>query len=218
MKVLPQKNKHYLLLGAIVFLTIGLLAGIFLFQSNKISNKVAFSPTPTVVPTPLEYRKIPPVENDTITSWQTFTDKKLKYTIKHPKNIILDKRQTSEGRINAFIFEEDKTATLPGKVTVLYLADTGKSGIDGFTAFSRGDCGANCDVSHSKSDWITLNNVYGIKNPLPEDVHNYYLTDKKQSGDVLNAYVGGYTDMNDNKAKGKIEVFEEMIKTIQFER
>jgi hypothetical protein len=37
------------------------------------------------------------------------------------------------------------------------------------------------------------------------------------SGPVLNAYVGGYTNVEDKAVQNKIAVFEEMIKTIQFE-
>lgn len=166
MKVLRHTNKHVLLISAILLLACGLLVGAFLFQSNNRPLKFTFSPTPTVVPTPKEYRKIQPAGREA-ESWLTFTDKSLQYVIKHPKNIIIDKRQTSEGRLTVFIFDEDKTASLPGKITALYLADTGKSGIDGFTAFSRGDCGKDCAVPHTTSDWVTVNNVYGIKNPLP---------------------------------------------------
>ena len=92
------------------------LAGTFLFQSKTTPPKFAFAPTPTVVPTPQEYRKIDPATDETA-SWNEFSDKKLQYAIKHPKNIMLDKRQPSEGRLTVFIFDEDKTATLPGKVT-----------------------------------------------------------------------------------------------------
>lgn len=49
-------------------------------------------------------------------------------------------------------------------------------------------------------------------------MHNYYLTDKNMSGSVLNAYVGGYTEVNDQEVQKKVAVFEEMIKTIRFAR
>ena len=107
MKVLRHKNKHVILISAILLLACGLLAGAFLFQSNNRSPQFAFSPTPTVVPTPKEYRKIQPAGRET-ESWLTFINKSLQFSIKHPKNIILDKRQTSEGRITVFIFDEDK--------------------------------------------------------------------------------------------------------------
>ena len=217
MKVLRHKHKHLFIIGAILFLTLGLLAGAFLFQSQNTPPKFVFSPTPSVVPTPQEYRKIESA-NPEADTWQSFTDNTLKYVIKHPKEIIIDKRQTSAGRLTVFIFDEDKTASLPGKVTALYLADTGKRGIDGFTAFSRGDCGKECDIAHTNSDWVTVNNVYGIKNPLPEDVHNYYLTDQNMMGSVLNAYVGGYIAAEDQAVQKKIGLFEEMIKTIRFAR
>jgi hypothetical protein len=210
-------RKHFLLLSIIIIIIIGLIAAIFFLTNKSQKTQFAFSPTPTAVPTPQEYREIEPADKESA-SWQKFTDNKLKYTIQHPDEVLIDPRQTSNGRITVFIFNEDKTASLPGKVTALYLADTGKAGIDGFSAFARGDCGTNCNVSHTNSDWITVNNVYGIKNPLPQDIHNYYLTDSKQSGSVLNAYIGGYTDMNDKKVQEKIEVFEEMIKTIHFNR
>src|SRR5688572_12605571 len=131
MNVLRQKNKHYLILGVIIFLSLGLLAGTFLFQSKNASKKFAFSPTPTIVPTPQKYRQIETADKET-TSWKKFSDATLKYSIQHPENVMIDPRQTSKGRLTVFIFQEDKTASLPGKVTGLYLADTGKSEVDGF--------------------------------------------------------------------------------------
>jgi hypothetical protein len=208
-------KKHILYLGILLLIIVGFLVSIFFFANNN-TKKYNFAPTPTMVPTPSEYRKILPADQET-TSWQTFTDDKLKYSIQYPKNITIDKRQTVKDRITAFVFEEDKTASLPGKVTALFLADTHKKGIDGFTAFSRSDCGSNCNASYKNTDWVNINNVYGIKNPLPNDVHNYYLTDKNQSGSVINAYVGGYIN-NDKDVQNKIDIFEEMIKTIKFNR
>lgn len=211
-----EKYKHILFLGIILLIPIVLFISTIFFTKSK-TKQYAFAPTPTAVPTPAQYRKVSPADDKTA-SWQTFTDDVLKYSIKYPSNIVLDKRQTVKGRITVFIFDEDKTASLPGKVTALYLADTHKKGIDGFTAFSRGDCGSACKVSFKKADWININNVYGIKNPLPNDIHNYYLTDKGQTGTVVNVYVGGYTNEKEKGVQEKIGIFEEMIKTIQFNR
>lgn len=211
-----EKHKHSLILAVIAIITIGLLVGIFSF-TNNINNKVKFAPTPTVVPTPAKYIKISPAKQNTST-WNTFSDDKLKYSIKYPRGIIIDKRQTVEGRITAFIYEEDKTASLPGKVTVLYIADTHKSGIDAFTAFARGDCGSNCNISYKKTDWVVINNAYGIRNPKKNDNSNWYLTNKDQSSPVINAYIGGYLDIKDKKVNEKTEAFEEMIKTFKFDR
>ena len=118
MKVLRQQHKHFFIIGAILLLALGLLAGAFLFQSQNTSPKFVFSPTPTVVPTPQKYRKIESA-NPEADTWQTFTDNRLKYVIKHPKEIIIDKRQTSAGRLTAFIFDEDKTATYGSRATRL---------------------------------------------------------------------------------------------------
>lgn len=210
------KHKHILFLGIILFIPVVLFVSAIFFTKNKTS-QYTFAPTPTAVPTPSEYRKLSSADNVT-TSWQTFTDDQLKYSIKYPDNVVIDKRQTVQGRITVFVFDEDKTASLPGKVTALYLADTHKKGIDGFTAFSRGDCGSECKVSFKKADWININNVYGIKNPLPNDIHNYYLTDKGQTDTVVNVYVGGYTNEKGKGVQEKIDIFEKMIKTIQFNR
>ena len=210
-------RKHVILLGITLLLVIGLVGGI-IFLSNRTTapKQFAFTPTPTVVPTPSSYRKIAAADKETA-SWKKFTDSSLKYSLQYPDTVMIDARQTSQGRINVFIFEEDKSASLPGKVTALYLADTQKKGIDGFSAFSRGDCGKDCNISHENTQWITLNNVYGVKNPHPNDVHNYYLTDKDMSGSVLNVYVGGYIG-NEKAVQEKTEIFEEMIKTLRFDR
>jgi hypothetical protein len=76
MRILQQKNKYYIFLGALLFLILGLIAGTFFFQAKNTPPKFAFSPTPTVVPTPKEYRKIEPANNET-TSWNEFSDPKL---------------------------------------------------------------------------------------------------------------------------------------------
>lgn len=210
------KHKYILFLGIILLIPVVLFISTIFFTKSKTKQYV-FSPTPTTVPTPSSYRKISPAYGQAA-SWRIFTDSQLKYSIKYPGNVVVDGRQTVQGRITIFVFDEDKTASLPGKVTALYLADTHKKGIDGFTAFSRGDCGSNCNVSYKKTDWININNVYGIKNPRPNDIHNYYLTDKAQTGTVVNVYVGGYTNVKEKGVQEKIDTFEEMIKTIQFNR
>jgi hypothetical protein len=209
------KKKGILFIGIVLLIILGFFAGIF-FSPKTDVKRYTFSPTPTVVPTPLIYRKLLSPDEKTH-SWKTFADDGLKYSIKYPDDVVIDKRQTVEGKITAFIFEEDKTASLSGKVTTLYVADTHKSGVDGFTAFSRGDCGSDCNVLYKKADWVMINNVYGIRNPLPNNIHNYYLTDKKQSGSVVNVYIGGYVK-DTAKVEEKILVFDEMIKTFTFNR
>jgi hypothetical protein len=212
------KHKHLIFLGIILLIIVGLLAGTFYFTKNSSPTRQhTFAPTPTTVPEPSEYRKIS--SDDKVTaSWKIFTDDKLQYSIHHPENIILDVRQTSQGRINVFIFKEDKTASLPGKVTALYLADTQKSGVDGFTAFSRGDCGATCNIEYKNADWVTFNNAYGVRNPIKTDQSNWFLTDKNKKGSVINVYIGGYLDIKNKKVQERFELFEEMIKTITFNR
>jgi hypothetical protein len=106
---------------------------------------------------------------------------------------------------------------LSGNVPALYIADTTKLGIDGFSAFRKGDCGTKCPVSYKAVPWVNINNSFGIKNPMPGDVHNYFLTDKEQTRTVMNVYVGNYTDEKDKTVQEKIKTFEKMIKTFQFE-
>lgn len=211
------KHKHIIFLGIILLITIGFLAGAFYFTKKSVTRQHAFAPTPTAVPEPSEYRKISSIDKTTA-SWKIFTDDKFQYSIRYPEDVILDARQTSQGRINVFIFKEDKTASLPGKVTALYLADTQKTNVDGFTAFSRGDCGTECKIEYKNADWVTFNNAYGIKNPMQTDQSNWFLTDKDKKGSVINAYIGGYLDIKDKKVQERFELFEEMIKTITFNR
>jgi hypothetical protein len=109
----------YIILGLII-----LSAG-SVFYKNSMSPKTTY--VEEVVLTPTSYIKIPQPESDT-SSWKTFSEKSLKFIIRYPENVILDARQTSKDRIYVFIFEEDKDAVLPGKVTALYIADTHKKG------------------------------------------------------------------------------------------
>jgi hypothetical protein len=89
-------------------------------------------------------------------------------------------------------------------------------GIDGFSAFRKGDCGTKCKVSYKTVPWVNINNTYGVKNPMPGDVHNYFLTDKEQTRTVMNVYVGGYVADKEKAVQEKIKIFEQMIKTFQF--
>lgn len=129
-----------------------------------------------------------------------------------------DPRQTVSGRIYALIFTDDKAKALPNKVTTLYIANTSKKGIDGFSAFRKGDCKSPCAISYKKVTWVNMNNVYGIENPLPNDINNYYFTDKNQSGYVINIYIGGNTDTKDAAVQAKLAIFGQIIKTLEFER
>jgi hypothetical protein len=208
------KYKYHVILLISIVLVTGALMGMTLLKKSPDKPKGTY--VAEVVVTPTAYIKIPPPEVATA-DWKTFFNKNLKLTMKYPPEVMLDPRQTSQGRLYAFIFTEDKTASLPGNVTALYVADTQKSFIDGFSAFRKSDCSKECAVSYKKTQWVNINNVYGVKNPLPEDVHNYYLTDQKMSGSVVNAYVGGYLG-EEQLVKEKIKTFEDMIKTIRFER
>jgi hypothetical protein len=208
------RNKHHVITISTAFVITGALIAITLF--SKSTDKPENTYVEEVVVTPTAYTKIPKPKAET-SGWKTFSDTNLKLTMKYPPQVLLDPRQTSQGRLYAFIFAEDKTASLPGKVTTLYIADTHKSFIDGFSAFRKSDCSKNCEISYKNTQWININNVYGVKNPLPKDVHNYYLTDKKMSGSVVNAYVGGYLG-TEKVVEEKIRTFEDMIKTIQFDR
>jgi hypothetical protein len=203
-------------------LTYTFLVGIllFVFGGRVIVGNAAvqqlLAPVNEVVVTPTAYLKLEKNAQEELSSWQTYTDKKLGFSIQHPETVILDERQTVAGRIVAFVFSEDKEAPLPGKVTVLYVADTAKIGIDGFSAFRKGDCGKECTVSYKNVPWVNINNTFGVKNPMPGDVHNYFLTDKEQTRTVLNVYVGGFVDEKDKAVQEKIKLFEKMIKTFQF--
>ncbi len=205
-----KSNRKVIIIVAIV-----VLAGAFMIANSKHDAKKAY--VEEVVVTPTGFMKISQAADVDTSSWQTFKDEKLKFTMKYPSNVVIDERQTSEGRITAFIFEEDKGQPLPGKVTTLYIADTHKKGVDGFSAFRKGDCGKECNVSYKNASWININNTYGVKNPMQGDVANYFLTDKNQLDSVINFYVGGYLK-KEKAVQDKIDTFEQMIKTVQFEK
>src|SRR5882724_10298348 len=206
-----MKTRLYaILIGGTLLIITGL---VLLFTSKNSNTKHNYANE--VVVTPTVFVKLSQKNNINTSSWETFEDKKLKFTMKHPINVILDPRQTSEGRITAFVFAEDKDQLLPGKIPVLYIADTGKIGIDGFSAFRKGDCGTQCTVSYKDVSWVNINNAYGVKNPFSKDSLNYFLTDKNRTRSVVNFYVGGYTK-DEKIVQAKVDIFEQMIKTIQF--
>ncbi len=204
---------HILLICLLLLIAFG---SVSYFLSHKKFQRATDAYVIEPVITPTGYVTLKPTNNTT--SWKTFSDETLHYSVKYPSNVIIDTRQTVEGHVTVFIFSEDKTEPLPGQVTSLYIANTNRNAIDGFSAFQQGDCGTKCNVSYKKVTWVTVNNVYGVKNPLPNDNNNYYFTDKKQSGPVINVYVGGYVDTNTKGVKEKIATFEEIIKTINFDR
>jgi hypothetical protein len=161
-----------------------------------------------VVVTPTAYQQVAKNNQDEIADWQTYTDEKLGFSLQHPSSIIVDERQTVEGRIIVFVMASDKEAPLPGKVTALYVADTTKIGTDAFSAFRKGDCGTECKVSYKNVPWVNINNAYGVKNPMPGDTQNYFLADKEQARTVMNVYVGGFVDAQDKTVQEKINTFE----------
>jgi len=204
----------------IIVLGLIFLAGI-IFIVMSVNKKHTDSQTTIVeeiVVTPTSFIKISQSLDVNTSSWNTFSDKALKLTMKYPSNVIIDERQTVQDRLYVFIFADDRDKVLPGKVTALYVANTHKKGVDGFTAFKQSDCGSECNISYKTVSWVNINNVYGVQNPLPGDVHNYYLTDKTQIGSVINVYVGGYINEKDKTVQDKIETFDQVIKTIQFDR
>lgn len=195
-----------------IFFTLGVITALFFFHKSSVQN---IAEEKVIVPTTFN-KETPNVDTS---SWKTFSDKQLTLSMKYPSTVMLDSRQTSQGRMDVFIFTEDKAKQLPGKVPVLYIANTHKVGLDGFSAFRKGDCKQPCTISYKTTQWININNAYGIRNPLTGDVDNYYLTDKNQKGTVLNVYIGGYTGGYTNKeskdTKKKMDTFEQMIRTIQ---
>ena len=212
MKIKNLKSKILIAVAGIILLA-GILAG---FNSMTKKQSKIQKYTEEVVVTPTVFMKISQPDVNT-SSWTIFKNENFKLSIKYPENVIIDERQTVKDKIYVFIFEEDKEEPLPGKVTALYVANTHKKGIDGFNAFRRGDCGKECKVSYRKVSWVNINNMYGIKNPMPDDVQNYFLTDKIQSGSVINVYVGGYVNTKDKEVQEKLKTFEQMIKTVRFE-
>lgn len=204
MKLLKSKGFIFASLVILCFLA-GILS--FPYIPSKILTKLPFTPKPTQFVTL-------PKPNATTKSWSTFSDDNLSLSLKYPSRVMLDPKQTVKDRLYAFIFKEDQESL--EKIPTLYIANTHKAGRDGFTAFRNSDCKQPCPVSEETANWIIINNAYGIRNPLPNDVANYYLIDKNQQGIVVNAYVGGNKSTQEKDVKEKIATFEQMILTIQF--
>jgi hypothetical protein len=209
------KNKYTLYI--VILLVIVIAGGAVIYSKNTPSHFSSFNSNAVATPMPADFAKVPkPVQNTS--SWKTFTDKALKISMKYPTTVMIDPRQTVTGQLYAFIFTSDKDSDIANKVPTLFIADTHSTKLDAFSAFKKSDCGSNCTASPKNSNWVLLNNMYGIKNPLSKDVYNYYLTDKNQSGNVVNVYVGGYTNLDVPIVKKKIDEFDQIIKTIQFNR
>jgi len=207
-----KRNKKYFVYPLLFFI-LGASTFFFFFHQNK---NIVTSPAIEPVITPTTYKKLSLATNIDTSSWKIFADKQLNYSLKYPSNVVLDSRQTVDGRLNVFIFAEDQEKDFKSKIPALYVVNTFKNGADGFSAFRKGDCKAPCTSSYKTAEWVNINNVYGIKNPLPGDVSNYYLTDKDQKGLVINAYVGNAKNVVDSEARKKLDTFEQMIRTIQF--
>ena len=208
----------YSMMGlAIVCITAVVTLGTIFLTREQVQKQQKRAYVPEVVLTPAVFEKVPEIAQEQVTSWELFTEEKLKLSLQHPTTVILDERQTVEGKMYVFIFAEDQEESLPGKVTALYVADTDKKGMDGFSAFRKGDCERECKISYKNASWVKINNTYGIKNPMPNDVHNYFLTDKDRKEAVVNVYVGGYIDEKDKVVQEKIKTFEQMIQTIKYE-
>lgn len=200
-------------------LAILLFAFITVFLLRRTSTPADIpAPTPSPVPMvkPTGFIPVSPTETDTA-SWKTYRNKSLSVSLKYPSSVIIDTRQTTEGRRVAFIAAGDKRAPLPDVPTVFLTGFPG-AGEDGFDVFSRTDCSQPCTILPQNVTWVQINNAFGIKNPLPGDRENYYLTDERKSGPILNVYIGGLNGQTDEKTEKKIELFEMIISTISFSR
>jgi hypothetical protein len=220
--ILRVSKLTLLLVTALIFFGFG--AAIFLFittfftkpkppefKPSKISNFKGPTPLPT-------YYKTITSEIDT-SAWEIYTDEKLAFSVKHPKDIIVDGRQTVKGKRTAFVFQEDQEKPLPNNVPTLFVVDTGNKDYDGLTVYKYADCKQPCTAETQTANWVALNeSAYGIKNPNKTDAVNYFLTDKNTSGSVVNMYVGNVKDIKAKEMQEKIKTLEAIITTIEFKR
>lgn len=199
-----------------IILIVGLAGGLSL---RRVPQNSAPYPEPTEKPiiSPRPLISVPPPEQ-VVSKWKLYADEKLGITIRYPSTVMLDERQTTRGRLNAFIFAQDSSIPLPGTVPVLFIAGNQGTERDPFLVFQQSDCGTPCPITEADVQQVTMNQVIGIINPRLHDTHSYYLTDTKKSGPVINAYIGKNADTSDTHVIEKIAIFEDMIRTISLER
>lgn len=201
---------------ALGILFLALIAAFLMLRPSPQPNIPVPTPTPIPMVKPTGYILISPPEIKT-SSWKTHTDRSLNVSLQYPSSVMIDKRQTTEGRRVAFIAKEDKQTPLPG-VPTLFLTGLPGTGMDGYDVFAKTDCPQPCTLLPQDLSWIQVNNVYGIKNPRPQDRGNYYLTDENKTGAIVNIYIGGLDKESDEKTEKKIETFDRMIRTLTFLR
>lgn len=207
-----KKQPFFLLLTAIFFLAAGIITFTFFNPSKKQEQPKTITDYKEPTPLPNRFKSIQSIKDTK--DWESYSIDNT-FTIKYPKDIVIDQRQTVKGLRTAFIFKEDSEKKLPRNVPTLFIANTGKKNIDGLTVYKYSDCKKPCDASSINSQWIKINDdIMGIKNPRKQDIINYYLTDKNMQNSVINIYLGNTFDATDGLTQKKIHQLEEIATTI----
>jgi hypothetical protein len=186
------------------------LGGSFISSKNKHTPE-------KVVPSPsaIHYYKFPQPSID-ISTWNTYTDPILKFSIKYPSNVMIDPMDNFPGQRFSFIFTDLDWKNLGRNADYyesIHIYSQGSTGKDAFDAYINSGCGKPCNAIREFADWVAINNAYGIQY-LGEYGSTYYITDEKKSGDVIFLSINRANGLD----KQKLDILNQMIRTIRFER
>lgn len=211
MKVFRQKQRKKLILAVTGGSLVAFVALTFFAQKQHTSQQQVVA---TVTPTPTPYALSQP-DVDTST-WKTYTDPVLKYSIKYPENVMIDPGFNLPGTATSFIFTDENWKTLPRNSH--QYESLGIYARHGFGESPR-DVGedpyeqAVKDFGYGGFQRIVINNSYGIE---LKGGNTYYLTENE---DVKKgkAFISlGIATFQGSDSK-KLEILNQMLHTFKFE-
>lgn len=204
--MLNQRGNLLIILGVILLIIIVVVLGFYYFNTIKEHSERSPSIASTLQTTPT------PNVDDTV-NWQTYTDEKLRFTIKYPNEIvILRSFGNSEGGavfVRANESEEDFRS-----ITTLNIYFRGESGTTPEQAL-KSECPTREDEScQEKFEAATINNAVGVRTLGPNypQEDNYYLTSHSGKSKVVRLFLFPKS----NNTNEDLQQFKKMIHTFRF--
>ncbi|OGE19921.1 hypothetical protein A3A14_01140 [Candidatus Daviesbacteria bacterium RIFCSPLOWO2_01_FULL_43_38] len=191
---------QFIVMGIVVLVLVGVgafylgkKAAVLKPQNQVVTSQVTPSSTP-----------------DETANWKTYTDQKLKVSIKYPDSIIILK--SLPGRSVEFAKQKDYAKDFR-LINTLAIYLRGEVGFDPEEVFRNGECGRPCD---EKIQSVQINNAMGIKTLGPNypSTDNYYLIKEDKTSPVIRLSVfefGNPADLDKD-----LEPFKKMVQTFKF--
>lgn len=198
---------NLLIILSIVLLIVVAGAGVHYFnitKQNEQSPSLTTSTIQTVTPSP--------ALDDTV-SWQTYTDNKLKFFIKHPEDIVVIRSfADSEGGV---VFARAKESKKDFRsITTLDIYFRGEVGTTPEQAL-KNECSTRIgEGCQEKYEAVHINNAVGIRTLGPNypNDNNYYLIGQNGKSKVVR--LGLFPESND--LNEDLRQFKKMIQTFAF--